>query len=74
MDISQIKSIELDRTVLFDHKVRIKDSLGYDIQVVPVKENVEWEQYMLICQKWMQHPDFNPSQPTTQELYEKRKK
>ena len=74
MQISQIKSVELDRSVPFNHCVRIKNSLGDSIQVIPVKESNEWEQFQTIFKAWAEHPDFYPEPPTEDEIYERKKK
>jgi hypothetical protein len=73
MKISDIHSVELDRTKPFNHVIRIKDKHGHSLQVVPVKENVENEQLKLITNAWLNHPDANPEPPTAEELYERRK-
>jgi hypothetical protein len=73
MNIKDIKSIELDRSKPFNHVVRIKDITGHSIQVIPVKESNEWEQFQTIFKAWAEHPDFSPEPPTEQELYERRK-
>ena len=73
MQISQIHSVELDRSVPFNHCVRIKNSIGDSIQVIPVKESNEREQFSLIYKTWAEHPDFNPEPPTERDLYERRK-
>ena len=59
MRISQIASIELDREKPFNHCVRIKDSSGNSLQVVPVKESAGWEQFSIIYKAWVSHPEFN---------------
>ena len=59
MKISQIDSIELDRSKPFNHCVRIKDAMGNSIQVVPVKESAGWEQFSVIYKAWAEHPEFN---------------
>ncbi len=60
MKISQVASIELDRTTPFRHEVLFKDVHGYVLDRVPVEESKGWEQFSLIYQKWASHPDFNP--------------
>ena len=59
MRISQIDSIELDRSKPFNHCVRIKDAMGNSIQVVPVKESAGWEQFSVIYKAWVSHEEFN---------------
>lgn len=59
MNISQIKSIELDRSKAFNHKVLIKDSTGYIMQEIKVEESKGWEQFSLIYKAWAEHPEFN---------------
>ena len=73
MQISDIGSVELDRTVAFSHRILIKDKTGHILQSVPVKENVEWEQLMKITDAWLSNPLAHPEPPTEQELYERRK-
>jgi len=73
VQISQIHSVELDRSRPFEHCVRIKDSHGHSIQVIPVKESNEWEQFKLVYEAWASHPEANFEPPTEQELYERRK-
>lgn len=58
MEVSQIKSVELDRTVPFKHCVLIKDATGYIMEMIMVEEAKEWEQFMVIYQAWASHPDF----------------
>lgn len=59
MNIRQIKSIELDRSKPFNHKVLIKDETGYVMQEIKVEESKGWEQFALIYKAWCEHPDFN---------------
>lgn len=66
MDIKDIASIELNREELFNHKILIKDNTGYVLEEIPVKENNEWESFMLIYKSWAEHPDFSPEPPTTE--------
>ena len=59
MNISEIASIELDRTVMFRHCIRIKDRTGHTIELIPVKENVEWEQFQEVVHAWTKHKEYN---------------
>ena len=59
MEISDIKSIELDRSVMFRHCIRIKDTTEHTIELIPVKENVGWEQFKEVVFAWTTHPDYN---------------
>jgi len=74
MQIARIKSIELNREKLFDHKIVIKDKDGWVLDTISVKEHNENEVFKMVVQKWLSHPSSQPEPPTEQELYERRKK
>jgi len=59
MKIAEVKSLELDRTVAFNHCIRFKDVNGKTLELIKVKESVEWEQFKIIYTAWCKHPDFN---------------
>jgi len=52
MKITDVHSIELDRTLPFDMKIHLKDKTGYILQSVSVKQNVANETLQLITDKW----------------------
>lgn len=56
--IAQIRSIELDRTKLFKHRILLRDSTGYILEEIPVKEDNEWEVFKLIYTQWVNHPSY----------------
>jgi len=56
--ISKIRSIELDRTTLFKHKILLKDEAGWILEEIPVKENNGWEVFKMIYEKWVNHPSY----------------
>ena len=58
MEISDIASIELDRTRPFKHKILIKDSTGYVLQEISVTETAGWEKLATVYKAWVEHPDF----------------
>ncbi len=62
MEIKNVKSIELDRSIPFRHVVKLKDSTGHTLETIPVNESTGWEQFSLIYKSWCNHPDFHPKQ------------
>lgn len=59
MTISQIKSIELDRSKPFEHRVIFRSKTGHILEVIAVKETTAWEEFEIIYKAWCNHPDFN---------------
>jgi len=58
MKLEDINSIELDRSVAFNHVINIKDKDDWIIEKIPVKENNGYEVLMLIVKKWTEHPSY----------------
>ncbi len=52
MLITDVYSIELDRTKPFDMKIHLKDKTGHILQSIPVKQNVANETLQLITERW----------------------
>jgi len=60
MNIADVKSIELDRSVPFKHCIRLKDATGYTLETIPISETAGWEKFVEITKAWENHPDYNP--------------
>ena len=60
MKISNVKSVELDRSTPFNHKIIFRDRAGYPLEEIQVKESNGWEQFEIVISAWTDHPDFNP--------------
>ena len=50
--ITDVHSIELDRTKPFNQQIHLKDKTGYIMESIPVKQNVANETLQLITDKW----------------------
>jgi len=72
MNISDIHSIELDRSKPFNHMILFKDSNDKIIDKIKVKESAGFEQFKVVYEAWCNHPDFSPEPPTVDDLYKKR--
>jgi len=60
MRISDVKSIELDRSVPFKHCIRLKNGIGETLELIPISETGGWEKFIEVTKAWENHPDFNP--------------
>ena len=60
LQISQIKSVELDRSKPFHHVIRLKDANGHSLEVIPVNESTGYEQFKAVYIAWASHESFNP--------------
>ena len=54
MNITDIYSIELERTKPFDMRINLKDKFGTTLESISVKQNVANETLALITEKWWQ--------------------
>ena len=54
MDITDVHSVELNRTKPFDMRINLKDETGYILESIPVKQNVANETLQLVTDKWWQ--------------------
>jgi len=58
MKISDIVSIELDRSKPFSHVIRIKDKAENTLQEIPVSEVAGYEKLMVVVNAWTNHKDY----------------
>jgi hypothetical protein len=58
MKISQIRSIELDRSRAFKHRIIFYDDIGYELDSISVTEVAGWEKFNEVYKAWCKHPDF----------------
>ncbi len=62
MEIKDIKSVELDRSVPFKHVIRLKDATGHSLEVIPVNEADGYAQFTVVYKAWVNHKDFHPKE------------
>ena len=58
LEISDIRSIELDRSTPFHHCIRMKDASGHSLEIIKVNEVDGWAQFVHVYKAWSSHKDF----------------
>ena len=60
MRISDVRSVESDRSRPFRHCINLKDCTGHILESIPINETAGWEKFVEITKAWENHPDYNP--------------